>query len=536
MLVIFILLSSAALYYYMPARSHHHPTGQGGIFRQGKAPIDYARPSGTAGAWGGAAEVGDGGVGIGSASVSVSGTSGGGSRLGGGGTGAGGAASSSSSAKPSGGDKSGGGGKGGGSGGGGGGGGNPNVGGGGGGGSSSSTTPTPRARRNSGQGTGASKNLPFLNEAAVQRSIAAATKESPSGALRTFFKGAFVMHAKRRHVDEEIPFPRKKLRNTLTHYSLGRVTKQLVRALPPRDILRDREKQVVCAVVGNGGSLGVYELGAEIDEANVVIRLNAGPTRGFERHVGSRTDLRLVNRLHMGFRETATETVLQHVTTPDTLKKFVDFRLKNLSAPNLVLDPDFHEHAINHTDKGVLSNGFYGLLLANELCHNVRVYGFLRQWKGQVHYHYYNEEEPDGGQTFRDDREGDRLEQYLRDHRDTIRQREPCMDMVGRTCTVGAGAGAGAGGDREDEECGGSGASCPAGGTCACGVWHPVPTPGFCYMQRHARGRGLPDVTCMHRCKDPDACPGGIRGVCPPDPRRYHPECGDNGGGGGDQA
>lgn len=97
----------------------------------------------------------------------------------------------------------------------------------------------------------------------------------------------------------EIPFPRKKLRNTLTHYSLGRVTKQLLRALPVRDTLRDKEKCAACAVVGNGGSLGVYELGAEIDQANLVIRLNAGPTRGFERHVGSRTDLRLVNRLHM---------------------------------------------------------------------------------------------------------------------------------------------------------------------------------------------------------------------------------------------
>jgi hypothetical protein len=42
-------------------------------------------------------------------------------------------------------------------------------------------------------------------------------------------------------------------------------------------------------------------------------------------------------RYIMGFRETPTETVLQHVTTPDTLKKFVDFRLKNLSAPNLIL-------------------------------------------------------------------------------------------------------------------------------------------------------------------------------------------------------
>jgi uncharacterized membrane protein YgcG len=359
----------------------------------------------------------------------------------------------------------------------------------------------------------------------VQRGIAAAIKESMESTLVTAFKGAFIMHVKRRHLDEEIPFPRKKLRNSLTHYSLGRVSKQLVllksytvhpkpqtlnpqpstrnptpytlsciphtlylkvRALPPRDLLRSKTKQGVCAVVGNGGSLGVYELGSEIDQADLVIRLNAGPTRGFERHVGSRTDLRLVNRLHMGFRETSTETVLQHVTTPDTLKKFVDFRIKNLSAPNLILDPDFHEYAINHTDKGVLSNGFYGLLLAHELCHTVRVYGFLRQWKGQVHYHYYNDEEPDGGQTFRDDREGDRLEQYLRDHGDRVRQREPCMDMVSRTCIVGGargGGGGGGGGGGDAGGCGGSGVVCPSGATCACGVWHPVPLPGFCYMQ-----------------------------------------------------
>jgi hypothetical protein len=111
--------------------------------------------------------------------------------------------------------------------------------------------------------------------------------------------------------------------------------------------------------------------------------------------------------------------------------------------------------------------------------------------------------------------------------------------MVGRTCIVGGGVVAGGdsggagGGGGEAGSCGASGASCPSGATCACGVWHPVPTPGFCYMQRHARGRGLPDVTCMHRCRDPAACAGGVRGVCPPDPRKYHPECGEGDGGGG---
>ena len=65
----------------------------------------------------------------------------------------------------------------------------------------------------------------------------------------------------------------------------------------------------------NGGTLLAYDLGKDIDSADVIIRLNAGPIKGFEKKVGSRTDYRLVNRLHMGFRETKEEMVLQHCTT-----------------------------------------------------------------------------------------------------------------------------------------------------------------------------------------------------------------------------
>jgi hypothetical protein len=191
-LAIFVILSSAALYYYMPARSRGPMQGGGGVSYN--PPINYQRPSGTSGAWGGAAEVGVGGVGSGSGGGEGGdgGGGGGGSQLGEGSSSNGRGASSSSSGdgdgdgnsaanKPAG-DKS--------------------KAGSGSGGSAAAGGGTPRARRNSGQGTGASRNLPFLNEAAVQRAIAAASKDSPEGALRTHFKGSFVMHAKRRHVDE----------------------------------------------------------------------------------------------------------------------------------------------------------------------------------------------------------------------------------------------------------------------------------------------------------------------------------------------
>lgn len=50
-------------------------------------------------------------------------------------------------------------------------------------------------------------------------------------------------------------------------------------------------------MVGNGGSTLLYELGALIDSHDLVIRLNSGPTSGFEKHVGNKTGVRLVNRL-----------------------------------------------------------------------------------------------------------------------------------------------------------------------------------------------------------------------------------------------
>ena len=115
-----------------------------------------------------------------------------------------------------------------------------------------------------------------------------------------------------------------------------------------------------CAVVGNGGSLLLYRLGHVVDAHDVVIRLNAGPTAGFEEHVGTRTTYRLVNRLHMGFRE-GNEVVLQHVSTAESLAQFLKGAGNALINRRYIIDMSFHEWAYNFTDKGVLSNGFYAV-------------------------------------------------------------------------------------------------------------------------------------------------------------------------------
>ena len=48
----------------------------------------------------------------------------------------------------------------------------------------------------------------------------------------------------------------------------------------------------------------------------------------------------------------------------------------------------------------MLSNGFYVLLLAGRVCAKVTVYGFLREWRGATHYHYYKADDGPPQETF----------------------------------------------------------------------------------------------------------------------------------------
>lgn len=63
----------------------------------------------------------------------------------------------------------------------------------------------------------------------------------------------------------------------------------------PRDVLRGR-RWGSCALVGNSGALLRARHGRAIDAADVVVRLNQAPTRGYEAHVGRKTTARLLNR------------------------------------------------------------------------------------------------------------------------------------------------------------------------------------------------------------------------------------------------
>jgi hypothetical protein len=190
---------------------------------------------------------------------------------------------------------------------------------------------------------------------------------------------------------------------------LGPVSASLAACLPSKDAARAALPEegvfATCAVVGNGGGLLLKENGAFIDSHSAVFRFNGGLVRGFEAFVGARTTFRLANFDHFAFHEDGAPAVegavLQHVTRPEALQKMGAWcAAGNAQRHNLTvaaLDPDFHYHVLNTVARGGPSNGFYGTILAVEMCRHVTLFGFQKDWKesaGAVKYHYYDGVEP----------------------------------------------------------------------------------------------------------------------------------------------
>jgi hypothetical protein len=230
---------------------------------------------------------------------------------------------------------------------------------------------------------------------------------------------------------------------------LGGFPSNAAKCLPEKDVVRQNFGKIKsCAVVGNGGGLLLKEYGEDIDAHDAVIRFNGGITKGFEKYVGKRTTYRLANFDHFAFHEENVGgskgsssssddgdegegseenndnnieiAVLQHVTRPDALTKYGQLCEKGYyskhGVPTVALHPDFHYFVLNTVARGGPSNGFYGTILANEMCQRITLYGFQKNWKGtKVKYHYYDKIEPTDTQGARDSSEKSRFEQYVKE-------------------------------------------------------------------------------------------------------------------------
>ncbi|KAI7798597.1 CMP-N-acetylneuraminate-beta-galactosamide-alpha-2,3-sialyltransferase 1 [Triplophysa rosa] len=162
-----------------------------------------------------------------------------------------------------------------------------------------------------------------------------------------------------------------------------------------------------CAVVGNSGNLLRSHYGPLIDSNDFVVRINKGPTGGFEKDVGSRTTHRIMypessvdvdNSTHLvlsPFKMLDIEWLISAFTTKNITKTYmnVSSTIQANKDKVMILHPEFMKYVyVNWTDSHgrYPSTGFLTLMFALHICDEVNVFGFGATKAGQWH-HYFDE-------------------------------------------------------------------------------------------------------------------------------------------------
>ncbi|XP_076828491.1 alpha-N-acetylgalactosaminide alpha-2,6-sialyltransferase 3 isoform X2 [Brachyhypopomus gauderio] len=179
----------------------------------------------------------------------------------------------------------------------------------------------------------------------------------------------------------------------------------------------------VCSVVSSSGQVLGRQAGPEIESASCVWRMNNAPTRGFERDVGSRTDLRVVSHTSVPllvqkpqhfFGRRANETAYVVWGPLRNMRgdgKGVVYNMLRQAAENYPHARIYvtTEERMNYCDTAFkretgkdriqsgsyLSTGWFTLILAMDVCKEIRVYGMINdtycrtEGYRKVPYHYY---------------------------------------------------------------------------------------------------------------------------------------------------
>ncbi|KAI8497879.1 St6galnac4p [Branchiostoma belcheri] len=180
----------------------------------------------------------------------------------------------------------------------------------------------------------------------------------------------------------------------------------------------------VCALVFTSGHVLNYTAGAEIDQADCVIRMNHAPVEGYAKHVGNRTTVRVATHSSFKFaykeitrifaREKQDKVVVwgpdatmrtdgrgetyRHLANLTKVYKDVEFYM--LTPPRMT-----YAHKLFDKETGLprgvrtqfwLSTGWFAMILATEMCDRVKVFGMSNgQYCRDPHahpvsYHYFN--------------------------------------------------------------------------------------------------------------------------------------------------
>jgi len=191
------------------------------------------------------------------------------------------------------------------------------------------------------------------------------------------------------------------------------LTKENHKRLRPKDsvkrlnLLPDEHpnmKQGSCALVGNAGGLLAAKLGPAIDEHDMVMRINQGPTQGYELHTGMKTTFRLINKKWASVyasrdqgqavlipREKANATLIVTRASKWAFERLAALMRRERPDVRVIflangpvsrsrwLLQGFREAAerlgMNYTRGDAPSSGMIGLYLLLEMCSSVSVYG-----------------------------------------------------------------------------------------------------------------------------------------------------------------
>ncbi|XP_051728677.1 CMP-N-acetylneuraminate-beta-galactosamide-alpha-2,3-sialyltransferase 1-like isoform X2 [Ctenopharyngodon idella] len=160
-----------------------------------------------------------------------------------------------------------------------------------------------------------------------------------------------------------------------------------------------------CAVVGNSGNLLGSHYGQLIDSHDFVIRINKGPTKGFENDVGSKTTHRILypesavdvdNSTHLvllPFKITDMRWLISVFTTRHITSTYIRVR-PTVNADRdkvMIIHPAFMKYIYDswlEKHGKYPSTGFITLIFALHICDQVNVFGFGAKSDGQWHHYF----------------------------------------------------------------------------------------------------------------------------------------------------
>ncbi|XP_016086556.1 CMP-N-acetylneuraminate-beta-galactosamide-alpha-2,3-sialyltransferase 1-like isoform X3 [Sinocyclocheilus grahami] len=160
-----------------------------------------------------------------------------------------------------------------------------------------------------------------------------------------------------------------------------------------------------CAVVGNSGNLLRSNYGPIIDLHDFVIRINKGPTEGYEKDVGSKTTHRILypesavdldNSTHLvllPFKIKDMRWLISAFTTKHITRTYI--RVRHTVNANrdkvMIIHPEFIKYVYEswlQKHGRYPSTGFITLIFALHICDQVDVFGFGAKSDGNWHHYF----------------------------------------------------------------------------------------------------------------------------------------------------